>query len=599
MTVDPATDAMIRLALSHQGAGRLSAAEPLYRQVLARYPDHADVLHFLAALAGTAGRPDVAVGLLRRAVAVDPDQPDYHANLAAQFRTLNRPADAAAAAGRAAALRPDDADHQRNLGLALEAAGRPAAAAAAYARAVDLGSAGVAPLTRLGSAHLSAGDADAAEVAFARAVALAPASDPASATAHLGLALVHHRRGDLPLAVAEYRTSLDLDPGRADAWTGLCVALLSGGDVDGAVAAGRRAVSVAPADAEAQWRYGAALDRAGELPAAIAAFDRSVAARPDYAEPRFDRATALLLAGDFARGWAEYEWRWRSVRFPKWTFPPTRWDGRPAPGQTVLVVGEQGFGDMVQFARYLPAVAARCGRVVFVASPPVVPALVGLPGTDVVPDTAPVPAHDRFVTLLSLPLIFGTRLDTIPAATPYLSVDPARARGWRPRLGADGPLRVGLAWAGRPAHFNDRNRSASLAALAPLAAVPGVRFFALQVGPAAAQTAAPPAGMDLVDLGPDLRDFADTAAVLSHLDLLISVDTAPVHLAGALGRPTWVLLPTVPDWRWLLGRDDSPWYPSVRLFRQTVRGDWTGPVAAVADALRTVRSSRPRPGSTA
>lgn len=586
VTVDPQTEQAIRAALSHHQAGRLAEAERLYRDVLARYPDHPDVLHFLAAVAGAAGHPGPAVELLRRAIAVDPEHPDYHTNLASQLERLGRGAEAVEPCRRAVELRPTDPVLHRNLANVLTRLGRHAEAAAAFANAVGAGDGSVETRIAMGSAHLLARDFDRADAAYAGAAA----ADPRSAAAWVGLGLVRQNRGDPGGAVAAHRRAVELDPDRPDAWKFLSGASAAAGDFDGAVTAGRRATEVTPADAEAQWRYGSALDLVGEYDGAIAALERAIALRPAFAEPRLDLANALLRQGEFGRGWTEYEWRWRSERFPKWTFPPNRWDGGPLPaGRTLLVVGEQGFGDMFQFARYLPAVARRVapGGVTFVCSPEVAAAMAGLPGVTVVSDTVPVPPHAAFVTLLSLPLLFGTTADTIPADVPYLSPDPARVERWRQRLGTRTGLRVGLVWGGRPTHYNNRNRSLSLEQFAPLgAAAADVTFYALQKGPPADQAATPPAGLPVVDLGPELDDFADTAAVLSELDLLVSADTAVVHLAGALGRPAWVLLPFVPDWRWLLGRDDSPWYPTLRLFRQPARGDWATPIAAVAAALR-------------
>ncbi|MBI3710034.1 MAG: hypothetical protein HY246_20500, partial [Proteobacteria bacterium] len=248
---------------------------------------------------------------------------------------------------------------------------------------------------------------------------------------------------------------------------------------------------------------------------------------------------------------------------------------------------EQGLGDTIQFIRYVPLVAALGGRVVLQVSPELKRLLQAFPGVErLVAPADELPRYDVHLSLLSLPRAFATELPTIPDDVPYVTAEPAAVRAWGQRLAAYRGRRVGLVWAGRPEHRNDRNRSLQLQKLATLAAVPDVTFLSLQKGPAAAQLAGPPAGFSPVDLGQELGDFADTAAVIANLDLVISVDTSVAHLAGALGRPVWCLLPFAPDWRWLRGREDSPWYPTMRLFRQRRHGDWSDVAARVVEALR-------------
>jgi len=332
----------------------------------------------------------------------------------------------------------------------------------------------------------------------------------------------------------------------------------------------------------------------GHLAETRAIQEMMVATVPGDLAARFDLSETLLLLGEFERGWREYRYRYslahtkaieRKVQKP-------RWDGQPMPGQTLLIHDEQGFGDTFQFMRMVPWARERSGaRVILEVNAETLSLAQRCTGFDAIVARGNLPpAFDMHCEMMSLPMAMGLRLADLPGKVPYLSADPQRVAKWRQRLaGLPRPL-VALVWAGRPTHPNDANRSLTLAQLAPLAQSGGT-FLSIQKGPAAAQAASPPEGMSLVSLSDEIADFEDTAAILSVADLLISVDSSPVHLAGALGRPAWVMLPMVPDWRWLLGRDDTPWYPTVRLFRQRARTDWTGVIDAMAHELARAGTS--------
>jgi hypothetical protein len=303
---------------------------------------------------------------------------------------------------------------------------------------------------------------------------------------------------------------------------------------------------------------------------------------------RFDLSETLLLLGEFERGWREYRYRYslahttqieRKVQRP-------RWSGQPIPGKTLLIHDEQGYGDTFQFMRLVRQAKAKSGaRVVLEVNAETLSLARRMEGyDDIIARGNLPPAFDFHCEMMSLPMAMGLTLGDLPGATPYLSADPLRVAKWRQRLDALLRPLVALVWAGRPTHVNDANRSLTLAQLAPLARS-GVTFLSIQKGPAASQAEAALAGMPVVSLSDEIADFEDTAAILCIADLLISVDSSPVHLAGALGRPAWVMLPSVPDWRWLIERADTPWYPSVRLFRQTSRGAWGDVVDAMAAEL--------------
>lgn len=342
----------------------------------------------------------------------------------------------------------------------------------------------------------------------------------------------------------------------------------------------------------ALWKLlAAALRPQGRIAETRAIQEMLVAHAPGDFPTRFDLSETLLLQGEFERGWREYHHRYslshttvigRKVQLP-------RWDGRPTPGKTLLIHDEQGFGDTFQFMRMVSWAKARSGARMVLEINPETLSLARRNQDSVGFDEIVVrgnlpPPFDLHCEMMSLPMAMGLTLADLPGPMPYLSADSARIALWRQRLaGLRRPL-VALVWAGRPTHFNDANRSLSLKQLAPLAHH-GVTFLSIQKGPAALEAAEPPPGMSLVSLSDEIHDFEDTAAILTLADLLVSVDSSPVHLAGAMGRPVWVVLPFVPDWRWLLERTDTPWYPGMRLFRQPSRGDWAGVMAAISAEL--------------
>ena len=296
---------------------------------------------------------------------------------------------------------------------------------------------------------------------------------------------------------------------------------------------------------------------------AVACFEQAIALQPDYAQAHFNLGLTLLQLGDYPRGFAEYEWRWQTGQFPPFHCPHPRWDGHPIPEKTLLIHTEQGSGDAIQFARYLPLAAQRCGRLVLACPAEVMPLLATLPGITEVREAGHINVadFDTYLPLLSLPQVFGTTLATVPAPVPYIDMAALRRRKGAaavPALPTSPSRRVGLVWAGSPTHGNDRQRSCPLRAFVPVLRTPGLRFYSLQTGERRRDLGDVPAALAIEDLSPHLHDFGDTALLIAQLDLVISVDTAVAHLAGALGRPVWTLLSYVPDWRWRLESHSPP-----------------------------------------
>jgi hypothetical protein len=340
------------------------------------------------------------------------------------------------------------------------------------------------------------------------------------------------------------------------------------------------------------------LQAQGRLDEAVAWFTLALERTPELGSVHMNYALACLQRGDFARGWTEYEWRFHCREHPILAQGMPPWDGSPLHGRSILLWAEQGLGDSIQFIRYAPAVARRGGRVIVSCPRLLVRILATCPGVaQAIPEGAPQTDFDCHAPLMSLPRIFGTTVDTIPAEVPYLEADLALATLWRDELARFGGFRIGIAWQGNPDHKKDRHRSFRLARFQPLASVPGVRLFSLQKGPGTEQLDELAGRFPVTDLGGRLDDFTDTAALVQNLDLVITPDTSLAHLAGALGVPVWVMIPFASDWRWLLGREDTPWYPSMRLFRQRRWGDWDEVFSRMARELSAIAIDQPEHGA--
>ena len=434
-----------------------------------------------------------------------------------------------------------------------------------------------------------------AALSFERAIALRP--DLPDAHANHAKVLNDLKRSDEALASAD--RAIVLQPDFAAAHNHRALALFDLRRLDEALAAADHAIALDPDYPEAHNSRAITLFDLRRLEEAVASCERAIAIRPDFAAAHLNRATSLLSLGDLRQGFEEYRWRWQVNGFqPAIARLRPAWEGQDLTGKSILVYGEQGFGDHLQFSRFVPRVAAMARRTALVTEP----ALVALfrrsyPGVEVSAAVDDEAAFDFQVALMDLPSAFGTTLATIPTKVPYLAADPERAAEWVKRLSGRDGLKVGLVWAGdthagRPAGAAvDRRRSLRLDQFAPLAAIDGVTFVSLQKGEPSAQSASPPPGLRLIDLTGDLRDFSDTAALIEALDLVIAVDTAVAHLAGALAKPVWILSRYEGDWRWLNGREDSPWYPTARLFHQRAAGAWDEVVDRVAAALPALRAA--------
>jgi Flp pilus assembly protein TadD len=613
-------------AIAHHGAGRLDEAEPIYRQMLAADANEPRALHLLGVLLSQRGDKEQAVRLITRAIEINPRAPEYHSNLGLAFLEQGRPEPAVLACRRSIELNPRDAEAHFILANALREIGRVDEAIHAYQRALAINPnhSGAMRFLALMMKHTGrSNDAlnlygellkqrpdwpealvDYGEIlrgrgqfaealaAFDRAIAIQPNYAPA----HNGRGLVLHDMNTPDVAAASYRRAAELDPNNPGIRANLGYALELAGEFDRAVAELERAVALRPDLVDAVGNLGNSYRDVGRWADADVQYVRGLRLQPDSARLRFNRALLLLLMGRFEEGWTEYEWRWLLFPQHKRTFLQPRWLDADIAGKTVLVYAEQGFGDTIQFARYVPMVAQLGAKVILECHAELHPLLRDLPGVaQCVKRGETLPTFDFHAAMASLPLNLRTfSTDAIPHEVPYLRADDAKAQAWRERLAAGPPakMRIGIAWAGDPTHKLDLMRSCTLPHFAALADLDGLVFYSLQKGGRAARPGDVPAGMKFVDVTEELKDFSDTAALMANLDLIISVDTSIVHLAGALGRRVFTLLPFNPDFRWLIDRADSPWYPTMELFRPPKPMDWDSVFAATSDLTAAMLAGR-------
>lgn len=549
----------------------------------------------------------------------DPGYADAFSNLGATLRRLGDVAGAIANFTIAVERRPSFAVGHYNLGNALALHGRVPEAIAAYSRAIEIRPDYPEAWNNLGRVLTDAERYAEAVEACRKGLQCAPEN----ASLHNNAANALRGLGRLEDAIRAYRRAIEIAPGSGEAHSNLGLALKEAGKLDAALAAHRRAVELQPREPAALNNLGTTLQAIGRTEEAIATFEAALRLDPkmpgtlvnlgsaevdrnrldpaikcfrqaislggshrDHAMAHKNLALSNMLSGNLQESYQHYRWRWKTREFHPRDYETESWTGAPFPSRTLFIHTEQGFGDAIQLARFAVAAKARGGTVLLEAAAGLTDLLATASGVDgIVEEGKPPPPFDLCVPIFDLLPALDVSLETIPATVPYLGVDAERRARWSDRIPATGRRRIGLVWAGRPTHRNDRNRSIPLPLLRPLLQTRGNDFYSLQVGPRAADLDDAGWREAVIDLSGYLTDFAETAAALEQIDLLISVDTAAVHLAGALGRSVWAMIPYAPDWRWMLDREDSPWYPTLRLFRQRQPRDWPEVVGRVRAAL--------------
>lgn len=550
------------LALAQHQQGNLAAAQMLYDDILRADPKHSDALHLSGVLAANRRNAHKAVELIGEALKIDPANAPAHFNLATALQDLRRWESALASYDRAIGLDARFAAAFSNRGLVLKELGRSDAALASYDRAIAI--------------------------------------QPFFPAAHFNRGSLLHDLKQSQAALASFDQAIAQQPHYAEAWLNRGNALRELGQFSAALQSYDRALALNADYALAHLNRGNALSELRQLPGALASYDRAIQLDPGMAEAHFNRSIAWLTCGDFTRGWRDYEWRWKNPNCANLTdhgnFRQPLWLGTtPVAGKTVLLHSEQGLGDTIQFCRYARLVEGLGARVILQVQTSLVGLLSGLEGVSRVRSGSDVPVEfDVHCPLMSLPLAFGTTLETIPAGGAYLRGDPGRVAHYQAKLGPRTAFRVGIAWCGSVENTNDRHRSIALAEL--IAGLPeGVQYVSLHKDLRDSDRQTLKANPDIKHLATEHDDFSDAAALSECLDLIVSVDTSLAHLGGALGKKTWVLLSANSDWRWLVERTDSPWYPAVRLYRQTRLRQWGDVLARVSEDLRSMRmESDPR-----
>ena len=607
------------LATSYRQLGQLADAAAAYRRATELAPDDPEAHNNLGACLFDQQLFDLAVDSYERAITLAPDLAAAHYNMGNARQAQGRHDEAIECYSQALRIEPTYVAAWSNLGAACHAVGQRDRACEHYKKALALAPQHVEALNNLGVIH-HAGKQYASAVACYQA-ALAAKPDYLDANVNLGLALKEQGRFDE--AIECYQRVIDALPDCAEAHNNLGVVLQSASRRAEAVNAYRRAIELHPMYAEARCNLGALLREEAALEEAVAqfreaivlqpklveahvglgdslsdlnepaasmkAYDQAIEVAPDHAEARFSRSLALLRSADFEQGWHEFEWRWKTAQLNDRELPVPQWDGNALEGRTILIHAEQGIGDTFQFIRYLPFVKHKGGHVVFACAERLHPLLRNAAGIDeVVSFDRPLPTCDCHAPLLALPRLFRTTLEAIPAETPYLRAEDARVEHWREQLGEAQTTRIGVCWKGNPDHRRNHLRSFAVEHLSRLAAVPDVTLISLQRPDDSAENQAD--GQAIIQF-PQLDHagaFLDSAAIITNLDLVITCDTSIAHLAGALGTRTWVALDSAADWRWLAQREDSPWYPTMRLFRQTRLGEWDGVFQRMAAQLQSV-----------
>ena len=564
--------------------GRLREAQALYQQVLAHVPNSFEALHGIGILYGQLGQFEQALHFITRASDVNPKDFSVYYNQGKAFQELRRLDEALISYDKALALKPGYLPAINNRGNILKELNRYGEALISFDKALSI-------RPDFLEAYLNRGSVLQSMRRYAEALEtynMAIARKPDCADAYYGRGNVLNNWERNEEALVAYETAIALKPDYAEAHNNLGYVLKNLQRYDEAIAHFEKAIALKSDYAEAHNNLGTALKNLKRYDEAKVCYDRAIALKPDYADANFNMSFIKLVLGDYEAGWLLYEWRWKIGEYKDKVrhFEQPVWLGEESPaGRSILLHADQGFGDVIQVARYVPIMAALGARVILEIPSPLVPLLKTLQGTfSIVAKGDVLPAFDLHCPLMSLPLAFKTKIITIPAHVPYLGVDLQKQSAWRERLGPKTRRRVGLAWSGNSMHKNDRDRSIGLRSLQPLWCL-DCEYHAVQKEIRREDQVVLAEFNEIQSHVSELRDFSDTAALIAELDLLITVDTSVAHLAGALGKEVWVLLPYDSDFRWLLERNDSPWYPTARLFRQQARGDWGNVIAQVRSEL--------------
>ncbi|MBI3836587.1 MAG: tetratricopeptide repeat protein [Planctomycetia bacterium] len=577
------------LGESHRGLNQLTEAIECYWRAMRIQPSAPEVHYYLGTLLAETGQIEAAIRCFQQTIRLQPQLADAHCQLGILLHGQAKLPEAVSCYQQALRLNADHVGALINLGAILTNECNLAEARACYERVVELHPTLADGHYNLGNVFQAEGRWKDAIACYRRAVECKP--DFADALCNLGNALKED--GELSQAMVYLEQAIRVRPDFAAAHSNLGSVLQNLSRLADAQACFERAIELAPRTAEFHYNLGTVIKDQGQPALGIACFEQALRLKPDYAQALSARGMTLVSMGQFAEGWAGYEHRVRCPQFDTLQFSEPRWDGSPLEGRTLLIHCEQGLGDTLQFIRYIKLARQRGDNIIVAAQESLIPLLAASGVAGLVSKEGPLPPFDVQAPLLSLPYIFRTEVDTVPRDVPYLAADPQRIDKWRRELSGHQGLKIGIAWQGRTAYSGDHYRSIPLADFAPLAAVRGVQLFSLQKGLGSEQLSALDNRFSVVDLASSLDTeggaFLDTAAVMHSLDLVVACDTAVAHLAGALGQRVWLPLSVASDWRWIRDRDDCPWYPTMRLFRQRRFGDWPEVFERMANELRQLQ----------
>ncbi|HEY9302598.1 MAG TPA: tetratricopeptide repeat protein, partial [Phormidium sp.] len=580
---------------------KIDRAKAYYQQAIALNPQNAEAYNNLGDVVRLEGNLEEAIACYRQAILINSNYAEAHNNLANTLAVKGNLEEAIAFYQQVLTLNPNYAVAHNNLGNCLLAKGKLEAAITSYQQAINLNFYYTEAYYNLGNALKAQSNFAEAEIQYQLAVTLKPfpeahnnlglvlqeqgkieeaiasyqqalALNPNYTEAHNNLGNAFEEKGNLEAAIASYQQALTFNPNYIEALNNLGNAFLAQGKTEEAIACYQKALDLNPNYVQAHYNYANALKYQDKLAEAIAQLQYTLTLDPNFAEAHKNLGISLLITGEFATGFAEYEWRWYTKEYRKIaSFQPV-WHSGDLQGKKILLLCEQGFGDNIHFIRYAPFIAQQGAHITLACYEELYRLFSTVPGIDQIVTSGTTVEYDYCAPTMSLPYLMGTTAETIPTNIPYLF--PPKTSPIILEAPPETYLKIGIVWAGNPGNTNDHNRSCSLLHFLPLLDIPGIDFYSLQKGAKAQDLTALNLAQKIQDIGEKIFDFADTAAVIAQLDLVICVDTSVAHLAGAMGKPVWVLLSKVADWRWMLEREDNPWYPTLRLFRQAKLGDW-------------------------
>jgi len=585
-------DAFYNCGIALQKQGMVEDAILSYKRAIELKPDNAAAYHNLAILLCEHGRLEMSSVNYKRAIELDNHYFLAYNNFGDLLQKQGKLDDAVNSYKHAIYIKPDYCEAYFNLGVAYQRQLNYNDAVKCFKQAVTIKPDSAEYNYYLGNAFKNQGKFEDAINSYKNALKF----KPEYAEVYLNLGVSYIKQGQPDESIECCYKAIEIKPDYAEAFYNLGIAFNDKGELDEAVKSYKRALQLKPGFKDVYVNLGNSYKNKLELDEAVKCFGLAVTGREGYDPARMNRALTWLLKGDYEKGWPEYEQRLAKKEYLRREFPYTRWDGSTLNGKTILVHAEQGFGDTMQFVRFLPLVKEMGGQIIFECQKSLTNLLQYCAGVDKIVasdgNVTPSVAFDVHLQLLSLPGISGVYLDSLPVKVPYIFPDTALVSYWKEKLSSNNNLKVGLVWGGNPKQSNDNNRSSTLACFSQLGSISGVTLYSLQKGEPASQLTNPPEGMNVVDFDDEMKDFSDTAAFIDNLDLVIAVDTAVAHLAGALGKPVWVLACYCPTWHLQLWRDDCAWYPSMRVFRQSEPHDWDSVLQQVAVSLRRVVESR-------